>query len=162
MREKNCHEWIDSKRKQLKNTGKAYKSRNGTLRNEKKISEPCQKTCKLKCFEKLDQDMRRAIFNKFWTIGDHSEQYNFIVNYVVRINKKRTITQGESRRSYTYVYHLPIIQNSKLVVCKTMFLNTIGCGPKMIRTAISKLADASRLSFKDNRGRHNNHKTSTH
>lgn len=35
LREKFCHEWIDSKRKRLKNTGEAYKSRNGKMRDKK-------------------------------------------------------------------------------------------------------------------------------
>ncbi|KAH9639299.1 hypothetical protein HF086_014671 [Spodoptera exigua] len=98
LREHFQNEWIDSKRKKLKNSGQAYTSRNGKLRDGKKIGEPCQSTCKLKCSEKLDESIRTTIFNKFWMIGDHSEQYNFIVNYVVRINKKRTVTQGDSRR----------------------------------------------------------------
>ncbi|XP_046968224.1 uncharacterized protein LOC124535872 [Vanessa cardui] len=32
LRETFCHEWIDSKRKRLKNTGKSYYSRNGKMR----------------------------------------------------------------------------------------------------------------------------------
>ncbi|KAL4714240.1 hypothetical protein ACJJTC_009592 [Scirpophaga incertulas] len=163
LREKFCHEWIDSKRKRLKNTGEAYNSRNGKIRDKKNICGPCQSTCKLKCFEKFEEETRCAIFNKFWAVGNHSQQYNFIVNYVVRINKKRTITQGQSRRSYTYIYHLPVNQNNqttKLVVCKSMFLNTISCGPKMIRTAMSKFANTSSLALVDNRGRHSHHKTS--
>ncbi|KAL4721277.1 hypothetical protein ACJJTC_010358 [Scirpophaga incertulas] len=49
---------------------------------------------------------------------------------------------------------------TKLVVCKSMFLNTISCGPKMIRTAMSKFANTSSLALVDNRGRHSHHKTS--
>ncbi|KAL4712803.1 hypothetical protein ACJJTC_011873 [Scirpophaga incertulas] len=41
-----------------------------------------------------------------------------------------------------------------------MFLNTISCGPKMIRTAMSKFANTSSLALVDNRGRHSHHKTS--
>nr|XP_026497999.1 uncharacterized protein LOC113402096 isoform X2 [Vanessa tameamea] len=163
LRETFCHEWIDSKRKRLKNIGKSYYSRNGKIRLGKKLGEPCQNTCKLKCFQKLDDDTRIEIFNKFWEIGDHSKQYDFISNYVVKINKKRTITDGESRRSFTYIYHLPYIQNhqnSKLIVCKQMFLNTLSCGPKMIRTAISKSSDTGSFALVDNRGRHSHHKTS--
>lgn len=163
LREFFCHEWIDLKRKRLKNTGKSYYSRSGKIRSGKQLGEPCQNTCKLKCFQKLDEDTRSEIFNKFWEIGDHSKQYDFISNHVVKINKKRTITEGESRRSFTYIYHLPCIQNnqnSKLIVCKQMFLNTLSCGPKMIRTAVSKSSETVNFALVDNRGRHNHHKTS--
>lgn len=76
LQEKFHNEWIDSKRKILKNTGKAYNSRNGKLRDEKHIAEPCK--CKLKCFEKLDENARNSIIQQFsmWT---HSKQYDFII-----------------------------------------------------------------------------------
>lgn len=148
-----------SERKRLKNTGKSYYNRKGEMISEKKMGEPCQNTCKLKCFQKLDDSTRSEIFNKFWEIGDHSKQYDFIVKHVVRINKKRTMTKGESRRMFTFIYHLPCIQNKQnvnLVVCKQMFLNTLACGTGMITTAMSKSSVS--LALVDNRGRHHRHR----
>lgn len=163
LREQFNEEWRDSKRKILKNSGKPYNSRDGKQRQGKSLEPSCKNSCKLKCFDRLNEDTRKKIFENFWAIGDHSKQYDFILRYVVKINKKRTVTHNESRRLFTYIYHLPCEENnlqSKLVVCKKMFLNTLSCGPKMIRTALSKSDEKDNFTLLDKRGYHSHHVTS--
>lgn len=141
----------------LKNAGQAYISQNGKRRRKKELLKPCNKSCKLRCYDKLSEEERRVIFNEFWAIGDHSKQYHFIVDNIVKMKTKRTvISHGISRRTCTNVYHLPYNQNrppTKLIVCKAMFVNTLNCGDKMIRTALRKAADRSSVALVDNRGR---------
>ncbi|XP_064292768.1 uncharacterized protein LOC135309947 [Plodia interpunctella] len=71
---------MDVKRKKKINLGKAYVTRKGIRKPKKEIKSPCK--CRLKCFEKISTEQRKAIFEAFWKLGDHHKQWIYVSNLV--------------------------------------------------------------------------------
>ncbi|CAH2098813.1 unnamed protein product [Euphydryas editha] len=162
IRKVNKSEWVDSKRKQLKNLGLCYVSRNGKVRSEKSILPACDDECRLKCKEKIDEDVRKQLFKQYWSLGDRVRQWDFLTRWCERIAKKRITTEGPSKRLFSVKYYLPKtlgdIKDERVTVCKTMFLHTFAIGEGVVRTALKKITDCKGLAIAwDERGRHNNH-----
>lgn len=73
------------------------------------------------------------MFDNFWKCS-WEEKRTFCINMVSKQEKKQeTIAAGESsRRNLSYTYHLKS-GDVNFVVCKTMFLNTLGLNEWMVR-----------------------------
>jgi hypothetical protein len=104
-------------------------------------------------------------FSHFWGLGDTTKQWNFVIKYTEKIKKKRCLNQDvPNNRKFTYKYYLPLITNSneflceKVLVCQTMFLNTLAASSRIFKTAWKKF-DGSAIVEQDQRGRHANHRT---
>jgi len=135
-------EWKDVKRKSLKNLGLSYVSRDGKEKPSKSLSLPCGNSCRLKCTEKIPNDLRQKLFDQFWSLGNRVRQWEYLANCCEKIIKRRITTENDSKRKCTIRYYLlnnmeDIIINkeNKILVCKTMFLNTFSIGDGLIRTA---------------------------
>ncbi|KAL4716988.1 hypothetical protein ACJJTC_001849 [Scirpophaga incertulas] len=160
IRRRHMSEWIDVKRKTLKNLGKAYKTRKGVLYEKKTIKSPCK--CRLKCFEKITNNQRKKIFKAFWKLGDHREQWFYISNLVSQNLKRRVYVDTQSRRKYTLKYKLPLptiecSDETHLRVCKKQFLSTLSISEQFVYTAIQKTNKSTGIVTTDNRGKHKNH-----
>lgn len=94
------------KRKTLRNLGKEYLSRKGLVRASKKMGPPCH--CRMRCFNKLNEEERKNIFESFWKLGDRAKQWMYVANLVTRKTKRRMYTDTVSRRKYTLKYKLPV------------------------------------------------------
>lgn len=151
-------EWKDIKRKYLKNLGKAYSSKkDGVQREGKTIKFPCPSSCRLKCYEKFSFPQRESIFNAFWRLGDHCRQWDYIAKYVEVIDPATTTSRTVSRRKKTLKYHLPLTEPNtdipkNVMVCKTMFLNTLSVGERTVNTALSKWCSGGGTISPDKRG----------
>lgn len=76
-----------------------------------------------KC-EDFTQEDRRKLFKTFWSLP--WKEKKIMVTELVQLEptKKKTII-WKSRRSFTFVYHLPL-NNEHVTVCKRFFLSTLG------------------------------------
>jgi len=72
-------EWKDVKRKSLKNLGLSYVSRDGKEKPSKSLSLPCGNSCRLKCTEKIPNDLRQ-LFDQFWSLGNRVRQWKYLAN----------------------------------------------------------------------------------
>jgi len=54
---------------------------------QKKMGAPCK--CRNICFEKIDEKTCKSIFDKYWSLGDHSRQWHIVARYVVISDKKK-------------------------------------------------------------------------
>jgi len=154
VRTRNTAYWKDNKAKQLLNLGKEHTNRAGKLINAKKMGAPCK--CRNKCFEKIDEETRKRIFDEYWSLGDHSRQWDFVARYVVISDKKvSTNSSYTSRRQFSRKYSLPVQNNGIESVCKVMFLKTIGISEKIVNNMGKKLA-ISPVLISDQRGTHRN------
>lgn len=68
----------------------------------------------------------------------------------VKKTRRTTIIGKESRRQQTIIYKLSV-NNNFIVLCKKLFLNTLGISEKFCRTALLKINNAGVLE-KDKRG----------
>ncbi|KAL0812121.1 hypothetical protein ABMA28_009499 [Loxostege sticticalis] len=160
VRQVHRDQWLDVKRKKNKNFGKEYTSRNGKVRKQKEIGLPCGEKCKLKCSQKFTDFDRNLLFAAFWSLGELVRHWDFIAKYCDKIPKRRMTTESASRREYTLRYYLPAkVGNSssgdetKIQVCKTMFLRTLGIKQGMVYSALNKLSLQGTV-MQDKRGHH--------
>lgn len=82
----------------------------------------------------FSKDYTEQIFSKFWDLSWEQKKV-YVCTLVDYAPKKRAYTDGPSRRSGTFIYHLKK-ENQKLQVCKKMFLGTLGLKEKMVQSWI--------------------------
>ena len=98
--------------------------------------EFCKK-CKKRCCDEFNDEDCEVIFSSYWSSGGGKIQKTFIQSLVDKEETRITVVSSESRRSSTYVYRLKKDGRS-LVVCKNMFLDTLGISEKKVRSALTE------------------------
>ena len=74
------------RRKELKQSGKFYISKNGVLRPPKEFKFlPCK--CQFNCGINLPEEVRRSLFEQFWDLGSWEAQSTFICSAVKEVQK---------------------------------------------------------------------------
>nr|CAH7718730.1 unnamed protein product [Callosobruchus chinensis] len=153
--------WKRNKIKRSRNSGKSYVNWKGNLVVERKLKAPC--ACRLKCSNKITGENRSNIFTGYWGLSDINRQRDYISKYVICQKKarsrKRNITENQedieneecSRRNFSFVYHLPL-DEQKVRVCKTFFLDTLSISAQTVRTVFNKLGSSGVVS-EDKRGK---------
>lgn len=136
---KHQENWVVNKRKFAKNQGKSFINARGKEVPAKGLKEPCNEKCRLKCSSKFDENQRNKIFQKFWDLGDRQRQWEFVIRFTKKIPKRRQTTETTKHdRKNTFFYFLPDSKTQNVKVCKTMFLNTISAGERIITTSWKK------------------------
>ncbi|XP_041474507.1 uncharacterized protein LOC121423251 isoform X2 [Lytechinus variegatus] len=141
--------WAQNVQKRARNAGKAYTSRDGTERTERRMGPPCGEYCRNKCNSILSQEQRQRIFIDYWSTGSYERQRDFICQNVTEKadKKQRAVRQ----------YMLPSsIHNDKVNVCQKFFRSTLGIGNKLIRHTLST-KHGNVFCNKDRRGKHSPH-----
>lgn len=156
-RSRNIDEWIDVKAKKSLNQGIEHKNRSGKTITCRSIRPACKTSCRQKCQERLTEDQRKSIFTAFWALSDHTRQWDFIARCVKTVEKKQvTVGANISRRKCSRKYYFKL-DNVEKVVCKTMFLNTLGVSEMYVTTTLKKLSSGNNITIiSDQRGRHTN------
>ena len=117
--------------KRLRNSGKAFTSVNGKEIAAKKIGPPCGSKCRLRCFEKFDENTRQSIFNNYWSMEDKREQRHFVYEHTESCKVQRKRESANKKRDQTMKYFL-YSSNEKTQVCRIFFLNTLDIGKEVI------------------------------
>nr|CAH7758741.1 unnamed protein product [Callosobruchus chinensis] len=153
--------WKRNKIKRSRNSGKSYVNCKGNLVVERKLKAPC--ASRLKCSNKITGENRSNIFTGYWGLSDINRQRDYIAKYVICQKKarsrKRNITENQedieneecSRRNFSFVYHLPL-DEQKVRVCKTFFLDTLSISAQTVRAVFNKLGSSGVVS-EDKRGK---------
>ena len=83
----------------------------------------CGMRCRFLCSTKISRDDRYNVNSNYWRLG-FSERNVWLSEHVISLRKGH---HGSDRRSCTYKYTLPCSGTDEdVIVCKTMFLRTIG------------------------------------
>lgn len=143
--------WKKNIIKSKRNKGEEYTDDKGVVRPAKKMGEPCDESCKKKCFEKVNEEERRAFFQEYWSCPDQHSKWEFIAREVKRIPKKTGQDNETSKRNFSREYLLRINKMKTVKVCKVMFLSTLGISDSAVTTAFNKLGDGAHIS-PDKRG----------
>lgn len=137
-------EWKRNKNKKLRMAGQQYTGftrkntgeiENNTKRPARKLGPPCMCLSKSKC-SKFSEGDREEIFSRFWTLTWEQKKM-YVRSLAQYIEKKRTYTENESRRTGTILYTLQLA-NDKLPVCKRMFMSTLGIKERMMRNWLTQ------------------------
>ncbi|CAH0731543.1 unnamed protein product, partial [Brenthis ino] len=101
------------------------------------IGRPC--TCVHKCSDKLNDNERNKIYQKFRDLGDKQKQFDYIIAFTEKYKKKRCVSRNTiSHRNFTFKYKLPTSKGTTVNVCKRMFLNTLVVSDNTVKTAWEK------------------------
>lgn len=99
---------------------------------------------RLKCSQRVSEDHRRDIFSAYWNLKNIDRQRDFINNLVdVSGCKRRTVGAVDNfRRTKTMKFTFNI-KNTRVNICRTMFLNTLAIKKGVLNFAIKKRAPNS-------------------
>uniref|UniRef100_A0A6P7GZY3 Uncharacterized protein LOC114349080 n=1 Tax=Diabrotica virgifera virgifera TaxID=50390 RepID=A0A6P7GZY3_DIAVI len=73
-------------RSTLKHTNKPYISKRGLHVDSKQFID-YQRNCKEKCYTKINSDIRRENFEKYWNVGSYDLQTSLIIGLVIKAIK---------------------------------------------------------------------------
>ena len=124
-RQRNEKLWKVNVRKELRNSGKEYitKNKDGRLvtKPARKIGPPCK--CLKKCYEKFDSEAIKEIFQMFWNLGSYILQSQYLAQLIDRNRTKKELKYGaenKSRVKCINTYHVNY-GGDRIVVCKQNF-----------------------------------------
>lgn len=99
------------------------------------MGTPCK--CRMKCSEKISEEMRKELFGYFWSLGDKNRQWDFIARYA-KTSDKKVSSNSSSRRQLSKKYYFPI--KNEEIYSKIMFLKTFSTSEKIVSNVSKKLA----------------------
>lgn len=144
--------WSRAKCKRLLNTGQEHVTPKKCVRRARKVGKACQQNCRI-CKQRLTDEERQHIHNKFWRIGDHTRHWDYIVQHVTVSSPKKTFALPEHEKTVTRKYSF-LVQGKPRIVCKTMFLRTLDIPDAWVKTAFNKLTRNGTTVSPDKRGKH--------
>lgn len=156
-RQSNPTEWKQNKAKKLKNSGQAYISVSKSKKSvpAKTVKPSCPATCRLKCRERVSEEVRQDLFTSYWKLSDLHKQRLFVNSCLKQVVPRYRYTNAIRPRQSNTAFYLTL-NNEKIRVCKLFFKNTFDITERMIRTVIAK-SDEKGFVDHDNRGKHTHH-----
>ena len=122
-------QWFDFMAKIARNSGASGIGRKNKPIKEKLMGPGCSQNCRSKCQTKVTLEERKALFKKFWQLGDHTRQWDFIARSIINceISKRRILVpRWENHRRNNTRHYILHTSRAAIRVCKTMFINTLG------------------------------------
>lgn len=119
------------------------------------MGKPCGPKCKRQCTQNISEGRQKEIWEKYWEMK-YKEKRTWIFHMVAQQSKKNITVGADSRRSRSFLYHLPNQSGSAQQVCKVFFLTTLGYHPKndrLIVTMMGKSITTKLIPPKDQRGK---------
>lgn len=140
----------------LRNEGKSYIGRTGKP-VARKMDPPCKDSCIQSCSKKFSEEYRVKLFSYYWAMGLLQCQRDFLTACVEKVALiYRRITAQEPRKP-NCAFYLSDNNGSKVRVCETFLINTLGITERAIRTVIAaKMSGIGINPVEDKRGKHAN------
>lgn len=141
----------------LRNEGKSYIGRTGKPVAARKMGPPCKESCIQSCSKKFSEEYRVQLFSDYWAMGLLQRQRDFLTACVEKVALSyRRITAQEPRKP-NCAFYLSDNNGSRVRVCKTFLINTLGITERAIRTVIAaKMSGIGINAAEDKRGKHAN------
>ncbi|KAE8740609.1 hypothetical protein FOCC_FOCC013867 [Frankliniella occidentalis] len=140
------------------NDGVEHTTSKGKLKEAREMGDPCRDGCK-KCKVALTNPKREAIFHKFWNLPNINRKRDFISRHIKTRTPDTCSTSPECAKKTSRHYFFTVA-GEEIVVCKTMFLSTLGVADCWIETSLRKCTNGFGLS-PDKRGKHLNRPNQT-
>ncbi|XP_071532536.1 uncharacterized protein [Panulirus ornatus] len=153
-----CRVMSRKERKAKRNSGAAYFTASGKLKEEKfYIDKECG--CKYRCIpEQGTHESRKRIFDSFWKLADFTRQNTYIAQKVVLVpimQKDGEKVVEKFTRTYTRIYNIQLKPGEEPVrVCKNAFLQLHGLSNGRVDRVLQAVACQSPFALKDRRGHH--------
>lgn len=115
----------------------SYIDSTGRERPARTLRAACPVACRHECTLNFNSDDRKQLHANYWQMTNDKKR-QFIGQFVERTGKKRLTVTGDSRRTYSLFYHLPL-HNKRLKVCRIFFTNTLAITPFTIQHYFRKM-----------------------
>ena len=125
-------------------------------RRARKLGPPCK--CKAKCYDKVGLQNVQKLFNGYCEIPTYNCKNQYLSNLITKNPTKNQLLQGsenKSRVAFTFTYHV-IVDENKVKVCKTAFLNIHDIGKDKVEAVVAKTNPNGTVE-PDQRGKHGTH-----
>ncbi|CAF4891560.1 unnamed protein product [Pieris macdunnoughi] len=153
------NKWMQNAQKIKRNLGQSYVAvHSKKLAPARSIKPPCGQNCTLKCADRINDARSLDIFNTFWALGDRQLQMMYILSNCTKITPKYKYTNAENPRNPNHAFYFSV-DDEKIRVCKTLFINTLDISHKIIRTVQIESRNTGGFIKDDKRGKHKNYKT---
>lgn len=130
--------WFKQKNKILRNSGQEYISaKSKKVMPAKSVRPPCKENCKLKCKDRVNEEIRATIFKNFWDLKDINRQRDFISKSMQAVNPEYRYSKPNSKRRLNSAFYF-CVDEKRIRVCKTFFVATLDIPNRYIRTAVEK------------------------
>lgn len=142
-------------RKRKRNGGESYLTKAGKIVPAKIFTNVnCQ--CPRKCIDKITENSRKTLFEKFWSMADFNLQNSYLNGLCTSqsVKRRRPSNGNGKQKGHIYTYHLEIDSN-RFVVCKSAFLNTFGISNGRLGRLLNK-SKTQGTPHVDKRGKHVN------
>ncbi|XP_050512862.1 uncharacterized protein LOC126888557 [Diabrotica virgifera virgifera] len=118
--------WLSNKAKKLRNSGQAYTSRSKSQKPivARSIRPACGDKCRLKCSNKTDENTRKDILKKYWTLENINRQREFIHKWMKPVKPAYRYSSADRPRQHNNSYYFHINNNEQVRVCKYFFMAT--------------------------------------
>jgi hypothetical protein len=146
--------WKRVVKKSRRNTGQAYENYKGQ-KQRARMPRNSNHCCRNKCFQKVTQECREAVFNQYWSLGSWELQTSFLLSSVQQtLVKRRKKTASNSRKcSYIFVF-------GEQQVCRKCFRESLDISDGRLHRALERKHELV-PSARDRRGKHGSHKRLT-
>ena len=119
---------------------------------------PCKESCSKGCITNFSSDDRALINSRFWKLS-FTKRRQWLAAYINQADvKNKTSQQKDGGRLSSKEYLLPLKDGKNVIVCKLMFLSTLGLKSDRM---ITEMVRAQRQSYdggiapvEDRRGSH--------
>ena len=93
----------------------------------------------MRCFERVDEQSRQLVFDKFWALADYNIQNAYLFGQVEAKEPSRRYRNwpsvaGQSRRTRTWKYNV-LVAGTRVMMCLKAFLSIHGISETRVRTA---------------------------
>ena len=99
-----------------------HKKKHSMLKPCVSVSSGSKKSCNKKCTESIDEDLRREIYDYYWSLNKDKKNIwiSFMVETVAPVRSRKN-TQGKKERKCTRVYYLENRNKERIKVCQKYF-----------------------------------------
>lgn len=138
-------QWIDVNAKLARDSGIDGTDRNGRAIFQRKMGIGCG-PCRFKCGEKINNADRARFFQEFWSLKDHSRQWDYLARCMTfkNVNKQNEESSKKKRISHSFMLET----DKKIKVCRKMFLATFGKIKKLFYTNFRKFYYKYKYKYK--------------
>ena len=119
--------------------------------------QACKESCSKRRITNFPSDDRAFMNSRFWKLS-FMERRQWLVAYINKVDVKKTSQQKDGGRLSSREYLLPLKDGKNVIVCRSMFLSTLGVKSDGM---ITKMVHAQRQSYdgaitpaEDRRGSH--------
>ncbi|KAK3926607.1 putative tRNA pseudouridine synthase D [Frankliniella fusca] len=156
-RTRETSEWATQKAKKSFNEGVAHVTPKGIKKKARSMKPGCHIRCR-KCKQRIPEPERERIFKQFWKLDSLHRKRDFITRSVSSKKPETCSTIASRAKNSVRCYSFTVRSGGtekKVIVCKKMFIETLGIPDCWVETAFKKCKGGYGQS-PDKRGRHQN------